>query len=104
MRTSEHGELMRIREIRLNPIDISDPLGNWNMDILWQFQNEKSGEWYGCKTERISMEEAIKRGVATKEQVGLVYTILAKVADTFHTTSPKEEYQNEDIVKDTELS
>jgi hypothetical protein len=90
MRTSEHGELMRIREIRLQPSDISDPLGNWCMDILWQFQNEKSGEWYGCKTERISMEEAIKREVAKKEQVGLVYTILAKVADTFYQSEPKE--------------
>jgi hypothetical protein len=46
---------------------------------------------YGCKTERISMEEAIKRGVATKEQVGLVYTILAKVADTFYATDAKKE-------------
>jgi hypothetical protein len=90
MRTSEHGELMRIREIRLQPSDISDPLGNWNMDILWQFQNDKSLAWYGCKTERISMGEAIKRGVATKEQVGLVYTILAKATDTFYKTPAKE--------------
>jgi hypothetical protein len=90
MRTSEHGELMRIREIRLQPSDISDPLGNWYMDILWQFQNEKSGEWYGCKTERVGMEEAIKREVVTPEQVGLVYTILAKVADTFYKTHAKD--------------
>ena len=90
MRTSEHGELMRIREIRMQPSDISNPLGNWCMDILWQFQNEKSGEWYGCKTERIGMEEAISREVATKEQVGLVYTILAKVADNFYKTPTKE--------------
>jgi hypothetical protein len=91
MRKNEYDELMRIREIRLQPSDISNPLGNWNMDILWQFQNEKSGEWYGCKTERISMEEAIKREVVAPEQVGLVYTILAKVADTFHTTDAKKD-------------
>ena len=37
------------------------------------------------------MEEAIKREVVAPEQVGLVYTILAKVADTFHTTDAKKE-------------
>ena len=90
MRKNEYEELMRIREISLQPSDIANPLGNWTMDILWQFQNEKSLAWYGCKTERISMGEAISRGVVAPEQVGLVYTILAKVADNFYKTPAKD--------------
>ena len=84
MRKNEYNEIMRIKEIRLQPDDISNPLGDWAMDVLWQSQHEKSVQWYGCITEHISMNESIKRQVATKEQVELVYGVLAKVADTYH--------------------
>jgi len=88
MRLNQYDELMRIKEIRLQPMDIASPQGDWKMDILWLSLHEKSGKWYDGMSETLSVQEAIQRGIVTTEQMQQAYTFHATIADQWHTSFP----------------
>jgi len=74
MRTNKHGELMRIKEIRMQPADIAEPRGEWKLDFLWQSLNEKSSEWYGCEITSSTVNIDVKNAEN-------MYVLLAELAD-----------------------
>ena len=88
MRLNQYDELMRIKEIRLQPMDIASPQGDWKMDILWLSLHEKSGKWYDGMSETLSVQEAIQRGIVTTEQMQQAYTFHATIADNWHSSVP----------------
>ena len=88
MRKNQYDELMRIKEIRLQPMDVASPQGDWKMDILWLSLHEKSGKWYDGLSETLSVQDAIRRGIVTVEQMQQAYTFHATIADNWYKSAP----------------
>jgi len=90
MRKNEHGETMRIIEIRLQPANPLEPHEQWNAQVLWRA--EVNGRWIGDgEIDNIPLADAVARGVLTQEQYNEVFGILGGVADNYHKSEPVTE-------------
>jgi uncharacterized Fe-S cluster-containing protein len=85
MRVNEYNQTMRISEIGMFPEDLENPRGNWSVRIIWKYYRSATNQWEYDRSEVIPMFDAISKGIITEEEFNTIYTLLAKVADTYHT-------------------
>jgi len=104
MRKNQYDELMRIQEIRLQPIDIANPIGEWKMDILWLSQHPLSGKWYDGLSETLLVGDAIRRGIVTMEQMQNTYMFHATIADNWYKSTPQVVVEPDPEVTEPEVT
>ncbi len=92
MRKNEYGEIMRIQEIRLQPVNAFEPHEQWKAQILWRAEN--NGRWVGDgEIENIPLADDVG-GVLTQGKYNDLFRTLGYVADNY--------YKREHVVEDIE--